>query len=43
MKTIFKGEVYDIIPMSNGFVFAYAKAKTEENVVVSYKMINFEN
>lgn len=43
MKTIFKGEVYDIIPMANGFVFAYAKAKTEENVVVSYKMVSFES
>ena len=43
MKTIFKGEVYDIVPMANGFVFAYAKAKTEENVVVCYKMVNFEN
>ena len=43
MKTIFKGEVYDIVPMANGFVFAYAKAKTEKNVVVCYKMVNFEN
>ena len=43
MKTIFKGEVYDIIPMANGFVFAYARTKTEENVVVCYKMVSFEN
>ncbi|MBQ8202772.1 MAG: hypothetical protein IJZ75_00635 [Clostridia bacterium] len=42
MKTIFKGEVYDVVPMANGFVFAYAKAKTEDKVAVFYKMVSFE-
>lgn len=43
MKQIFLGEVYEILPTSNGIVFSYCKEKLDGNVVVSYKMLSFEN
>ncbi len=43
MKQIFSGEVYEILPISGGIIFSYCKEKTEENVIVAYKMLSFEN
>lgn len=43
MKQIFSGEVYEILPISGGIIFSYCKEKTEDNVVVAYKMLSFEN
>lgn len=42
MKRIFAGEVYDIIPQPNGIVFSYCKEKSEDQVLVSYKMYSLE-
>ncbi len=42
MKKIFAGEVYEILPQSNGIIFSYCKDVIEENVVVAYKMLSFE-
>ena len=43
MKQIYLGEVYEILPISNGIVFSYCKEKTDGNVIVAYKMLSFEN
>ncbi|MBR6533123.1 MAG: hypothetical protein IKT44_01685 [Clostridia bacterium] len=44
MKQIFEGEVYEILPLSNGILFSYCIEVTDDrNVVVGYKMISFEN
>ena len=42
MKRIFAGEVYDIIPQPSGIVFSYCKEKSDDQVLVSYKMYSFE-
>lgn len=42
MKRIFAGEVYDIIPQPNGIVFSYCKEKSDEHILVSYKMFSLE-
>ncbi len=43
MKKIFEGEVYEILPLSGGIIFSYLNKVTENGIVVSYKMISFEN
>lgn len=44
MKQIFQGKVYEILPLSHGILFSYCKEITGDNrVVVSYKMISFDN
>lgn len=43
MRQIFSGEVYDILPVSNGIIFSYCKEVLERDTVVSYKMITFDN
>lgn len=43
MKQIFSGEVYEILPLSNGIIFSYCKDIVDENVIVAYKMISFDN
>ncbi len=42
MKEVFLGEVYEILPLSNGIIFSYCKDKVEGNVVVSFKMLSFD-
>ncbi len=42
MKQIFKGEVYEILPLSNGIIFSYCKDILDEKVIVSFKMLSFE-
>lgn len=44
MKQIFEGEVYEILPLSNGIIFSYCKETTDDNkLVIAYKMISFDN
>ena len=43
MKEIFSGEVYEILPTTNGIIFSYCNEILDENVVVAYKMISFDN
>ena len=43
MKQIFSGEVFEVLPTSNGIIFSYCKEVAEENIIVAYKMISFEN
>lgn len=44
MKKVFAGEVYEVMPLSGGVIFSYCKDTLEDNnVVVAYKMISFEN
>lgn len=43
MKKVFSGEVYEMMPLSNGIIFSYCKDTIDERVVVAYKMISFEN
>lgn len=43
MKQIFSGEIYEIIPLNDGIIFSYCKDIIDENVVVAYKMISFDN
>lgn len=44
METIFKGEVCELLPLSNGLIFSYCKERlSDEQANVSYKMISFED
>lgn len=43
MKKVFSGTVYEVMPLSDGIIFSYCKDVIEENTVVAYKMISFEN
>ena len=43
MKKIFSGKVFDVLPLSDGIIFSYCKDVIDENTIVSYKMISFEN
>ena len=43
MKKVFSGEVYEVLPISGGIIFSYCKDVIEENTLVSYKMITFDN
>lgn len=43
MKPIFEGEVYEILPLSNGIMFSYCNEVINNEIVVSYKMISFED
>lgn len=43
MKTVFTGKVFDLLPISNGIIFSYQKDITDENIIVAYKMLSFEN
>lgn len=43
MKPIFEGEVYEILPLSNGIIFSYCKDIIDQNIVVAFKMLSFEN
>ncbi len=43
MKQIFEGEVYEILPISNGIMFSYCKDIVDERINVSYKMISFDD
>lgn len=43
MKQVFGGEVYEILPTSNGIIFSYCKDIIDDNVVVAFKMLSFEN
>lgn len=43
MKQVFAGEVYEILPLPNGIIFSYCKDTIDNNVVVFYKMISFDN
>lgn len=42
MKKIFSGEVYDVMPTSNGIIFSYHKDDLDDSVIVSYKMVSFD-
>lgn len=42
MKQVFQGEVYEILPLSNGIIFSYCKDIIDQNVVVAFKMLSFE-
>jgi len=42
MKQIFEGEVYEILPLTNGILFSYRKDTVDENIIVAYKMISFD-
>lgn len=43
MKKVFSGEVYEVLPISNGVIFSYCKDVVDQNTVVAYKMITFDN
>lgn len=42
MKKVFSGEVYEILPITNGIIFSYCKEIIDEKIVVAYKMISFD-
>lgn len=43
MKEIFRGEIYEVMPLSDGIIFSYCKDILDENIVVAYKMVSFDN
>lgn len=42
MKQIFSGEIYEVLPLNDGILFSYHKDTIDENVLVAYKMVNFD-
>lgn len=43
MKQIFSGDVFEVMPLSDGIIFSYRKDIIENNIIVAYKMLSFEN
>ncbi len=43
MKQLFKEQVFDILPVENGFIVVYKKAEADDKVIVSYKSVSLEN
>ena len=43
MKQIFAGEVYEMLPKSDGIVFSYCRGVEADKVTVGFKMLSFEN
>ncbi len=43
MKTVFLGEVLNILPVDNGIVFSHVLERTEEELQVAYKMVTFSD
>ena len=43
MQRLFSGEVYDIVPKTDGLIFSYCKGAIDGDVVVGYKMISTQN
>lgn len=43
MKTVFKGEIINVVADNNGLVIAYVHEKTEDKIMVAYKSISFDN
>ena len=43
MKPLFEGEVYEILPLSNGIMFSYCKEIIDGRIIVSYKMVSFDD
>lgn len=42
-KIIFSGKVYELLPKTDGIIFAYQKALINSGDVVWFKMLSFEN
>lgn len=42
MKQIFEGEVFEILPTSNGIIFSYCHDIIDDQIVVAFKMLSFE-
>ena len=43
MKKLFDGEVYEVLPLRDGIIFSYCKESDNENVLVAYRMLSFDN
>ena len=43
MKQLFEGEVYEILPLRGGIIFSYCKGTCNDNVLVAYRMLSFDN
>lgn len=43
MKQLFEGEVYEILPLRGGIIFSYCKETFNDNVLVAYRMLSFDN
>ena len=43
MKTVFEGQILDVISVENGLVIAYIYEQDGNDVNVAYKMVTFDN
>ena len=43
MQQLFDGEVYDVLPLKDGIIFSFCKGSNDENVLVAYRMLSFDN
>ncbi len=43
MKTVFEGQILDVISVENGLVIAYILEQNGDEVMVAYKMVTFDN
>ena len=43
MKTVFEGKIINVISVENGLIIAYAYEQNENNTVIAYKMVTFED
>ena len=42
MEKVFSGEIYEILPLSNGIIFSYCKDYVDGGVMVAYKMASLD-
>ena len=43
MKTVFEGEVVDVLPINKGIIIVYVHDITDNAMHISFKMVSFEN
>ncbi len=43
MKKIFDGEIFEVLALTNGIIFSYCRDTLDDNIIVAYKMISFDN
>lgn len=43
MKTVFEGEILNVIPAAKGLIISYICDRYEDSLVVAYKMVTFED
>lgn len=43
MKTVFEGDVFDVLPTENGMLIAYCSSVHDDKMEIEYKLVNFSD